>query len=342
MMINMRPLIVLFSAVLSITAGDAWADSQPRYDTFTFYWENDLFAKTDRYYTNGLKLTWSTPYREDHDSSHLPAWSLPVINRLPGMGDGDARRSVSITLGQEIYTPANTRTSEDLPNDRPYAGYTYFSTGYHSIKGNVRSNWELQAGVIGPLSLADKATNLVHRTIGVHLDHGWSYQLRNEPGLEAVTEYQWRIAPADAGRGFNYDFVPHLGAAFGNVRIYVNTGAEFRIGWDVPPDFGTCPIRPGCESNTADEAQRTGKRFSMHLFTAFDGRAVARDIFLDGNTYQNSPHVRKKPFVADFSAGFALERGRLKASYAYVLRTREFKAQQDNHIFGSVNISWTY
>ena len=29
-------------------------------DILTLYWENDVFAQTDRDYTNGLKLTWSS------------------------------------------------------------------------------------------------------------------------------------------------------------------------------------------------------------------------------------------------------------------------------------------
>jgi lipid A 3-O-deacylase len=338
----MRRILFLFAVLFFSFALQARAEQRPLYDTFTFYWENDVFAKTDRYYTNGLRLTWSTPYRAGLNSPHLPSWSVPIIDNLPSLSSDDSRRAISLSLGQAIYTPANIRTSEPQPNDRPYAGYTYVAAGFHGIKDNARANWELQAGVIGPLSLADKATGLVHRTIGAPLDRGWSHQLRNEPTLEAIVEYQWRMPPPDTPGGFTYDFIPHLGAAAGNVWIYANAGAEARFGWEVPRDFGTCPIRPGCESNTSDEARRGARAFGVHFFTAVDGRAVARNIFLDGNTFRSGPSVRKKPFVADITAGLALERGRLKASYSYVLRTKEFEGQKHYHLFGSVTVSWTY
>ena len=337
-----RLLIILLSiAFPAAAAGFVEADPGDVYDTFTFYWENDLFAKTDRYYTNGLKLTWSTPYQPGIDSPHLPEWSRTIIRKLPSMKGEGTSRSASIAVGQEIYTPADTQTGALQPNDRPYAGYTYLETGFHGMMGNTRANWELQAGVIGPLSRAEQATSLVHRTIGVALDKGWSHQLKNEPALEAVTEYQWRFARENEESRFQFDFVTHLGGAFGNVRIYANAGAEARFGRNLPSNFGTCPIRPGCESNTADEAERS-KRFGWHLFGAVDVRAVIRDIFLDGNTFRNSPSVRKNPVVADVTTGVAVEHGRFKASYAYVLRTKEFRTQQHYHIFGSINISWTY
>ena len=55
---------IILSAVvlLSLVVSHAAAESGKTFDTFTVYWENDFFIGTDRDYTNGLKLTWSTPY----------------------------------------------------------------------------------------------------------------------------------------------------------------------------------------------------------------------------------------------------------------------------------------
>jgi len=52
------------------------------FDTFTIYWENDALANTDRDYTNGIKLTWSTPYRFDENKTRLPRWSYPIRLRI--------------------------------------------------------------------------------------------------------------------------------------------------------------------------------------------------------------------------------------------------------------------
>jgi len=39
----------------------------------------------------------------------------------------------------------------------------------------------------------------------------------------------------------------------------------------------------------------------MYLFAFVDGRAVGRDIFLDGNTFTDSHSVTRKTFVGDLS-----------------------------------------
>ena len=75
-------LIILLS--IPAVFGADQAEAQEKSWTFSFYFENDLFADTDYNYTNGVKLTWIsydlTSYAE---SGKLPDWSLPYIHRLP-------------------------------------------------------------------------------------------------------------------------------------------------------------------------------------------------------------------------------------------------------------------
>ncbi len=338
-----RSFIILAAGLaLLFSALPARAEPDKVFDTFTVYWENDFFAGTDRDYTNGVRLTLSTPYRKEGKSARLPEWSDAFFNRLPFVHGPESQRAVSLSLGQNIYTPADIHQSGVIEDDRPYAGVTYLAAGFHSKKGNWRTSWELDAGMIGPLSFADKTQKFVHRTFNTPLAQGWTHQLHNELVVNAVCESQWRAIRRETGRGFNYDVIPHLAGAVGTALIYVSTGAEARIGWNLPADFGTCPIRAGCETNTADVAQLNDGQAGVHFFTAVDGRLVIRDIFLDGNTFRDSQSVEKKSFVASIMAGFALEHGRMKASYSYVFRTRQFTTQQHEQIFGAVNISWTY
>jgi lipid A 3-O-deacylase len=258
------------------------------------------------------------------------------------VGDPNTQRAVTLSLGQNIYTPSDITRSDLIADDRPYAGITYLAAGFHSIKDNRRVSWEIDVGMVGPLSFAEQSQNSIHRLLGSRQAEGWSHQLQNELALEAICESQWRTFHGETIKGFNYDVISHLGARVGNVQMYVNTGAEARIGWNLPGDFGTCPIRPGCESNSGDMERKTDGRLGFHLFTAVDGRAVLRDIFLDGNTFVNSPSVDKEPFVADLMAGFAVEYRKYKLSYSYVLRTKQFKTQQFDQIFGTISLSWTY
>ena len=117
---------------------------------------------------------------------------------------------------------------------------------------------------------------------------------------------------------------------------------ETRLGWNIPVDFGTSLIRPAGDTS-APAARIPGSiPYGIYLFGSVDGRAVARDIFLDGNTFTDSHSVDRKNFVADISAGMSLIFNQFKLSYAQVMRTKEFRGQEKEHWFGSVSLSFSY
>jgi hypothetical protein len=78
------------------------------------------------------------------------------------------------------------------------------------------------------------------------------------------------------------------------------------------------------------------------LFAGVEGRAVARDIFLDGNTFRDSPSVDKENFVGDFEIGIAATYGSMRASFTQIYRTKEFKGQKGNDRFGAISLSWRF
>lgn len=342
---RLLPLAFLLLSIRSAGAESSPAVPPKIYDTFTAYWENDAFAGTDRDYTNGLRFTWSTPYRLDPDAARLPGWSRPWLKRLPG-GDPGEGRSVSLSFGQSMYTPVKTKSAELDVNDRPYGGYSYLAASFHSRAAAVKTSWEFQAGIVGPLSFAEELQNWSHDLLGSSRSQGWDHQLKNEPALEVICERHWLLAHADNELGLSVDAIPHLGGRLGNVSTYLNLGGEVRWGWNLPRNFGTCPIRPGCESNSAftDEPFRSPRLglSSWHLFAALDGRVVLRDIFLDGNTFADSHSVRREILVGDFMTGVALQYGITRLTYSYVLRSREFESQSARQLFGALSFSWTY
>ena len=316
------------------------------FDTFTIYWENDFFVGTDRDYSNGLKLTWSTPYEIDNGENHLPEWSYPLINKLPFVDDPGTHRAVSISAGHMVFTPDDTSQTNVVVDDRPYAGYLYMASGFHNRSRNRKNSWELQFGLVGPLSFAEEAQDFFHDVLNSNKAEGWDNQLGNEVALEIICESQWRFSQANPQSSFNLDLIPHMGFRVGNVQIYANAGAELRYGWNLPKNFGSCPIRAGCATNSAfndTQPVTPGRIFKgWHVFAAVDGRAVAHDIFLDGNTFSDSHSVDRKVFVADLMAGLAINFGKMRATYSYVMRTKQFNTETKNHRFGSINFSWSF
>ena len=139
----------------------------------------------------------------------------------------------------------------------------------------------------------------------------------------------------------------HAGFSLGNVLITAQAGGELRAGFNLPDDFGTDPIGPGAATPTPVTGSRGAERartfdLGFYLFTRAEGRAVAHNIFLDGNTFGNSASVDRKWFVADLSVGASVNYRNTKLTYALVYRTKEFYGQDEAQVFGSVSVNFAF
>jgi len=339
-------LILLFLPRPSL-AGD---EEARRSDTLTLYLENDLFAfdNEDRYYTHGTKLSWiSRDLTNYRDVVRAPSWMHRFIERMPFINEPERQRTVSVSLGQNIYTPEDKERSDLILNDRPYAGLTYLGLGLHSRSRRQMDTLEFDFGIVGRYSYAEDIQKEVHIWTDSAKPKGWSHQLHDEPMLNMYFERKWRALQARSSGGLGFDCIPHLGVAVGNAFTGVNLGGQVRLGWNLPNDFGTHLIRPGSDSSApVDDTDprffRPFHRFGIHLFLAVDGNAVARNILLDGNTFRDSHSVDKKPFVADVIGGIGMIIHRFKITYSYVYRTKEFETQKDEQHFGAISVSFTF
>jgi lipid A 3-O-deacylase len=322
--------------------------SPGEYSTFTFYLENDVFTGTDREYTNGVKLTWIsrdlTNYREN---PHIPEWGHRIIDHLPFVRQPGFMRNVSISIGQNMYAPEDLDRIDLIPDQRPYAGITYLAVGFHSKTSRRMDTFEIDLGILGPHSYAEEVQKTWHEWIDSTEPKGWDHQLKDEPILNVFYERKWKVLRSKSLEGFAYDFIPHLGCSLGNSFTGANFGGQFRFGWNLPNDFGTFLIRPGSDTNApVDESDPrflpVTRRFGVHLFAGVDGRAVLRDILLDGNTLRDSHSVEKKRFVAHMMMGVGIIIDRCKLSSAYVRQTREYDTQKEKQEYGAVTLSFLF
>lgn len=323
--------------------------------TFTFRLENDLFANTDRFYTNGIKLSWISPdmnYFRDLDwlkkKTKIRNLSKRIINLLPFSRNPDMQRNIALSVGQKMFTPADISRRDLINGDRPYAGWLYGSVAFHNKNDRVLNTVEIQAGLIGDWSLARQTQDFIHGLRGIDKAQGWGNQLNNEFGFALIYDRKKRVVRrTDFSGQWGVDLITHYGGAAGTVFTNVDAGAELRLGWNLPTDFGSALIRPAGDTNAPADTkdpryEPRGKTFSFHVFAAATGRLVLHDIFLDGNTFSRSHSVTRELLVGDFVIGASLVYRKVKFSYAQVLRTKEFKAQQGGHNFGSISISYTY
>lgn len=319
---------------LSITAPAAGADDDRPPDdrgTFTLLIENDAIYDSDRHYTNGLKAAWLS-------SENIPAWLHRLGNYLPFFSS-DSRRRYGISVGQSIFTPEDKDSTAVVSNDRPYAGWLYAGFAMTADSGNQLDTFELNVGVVGPHAQGEWMQNNFHSVIGSDNANGWDNQLHDEFGAVLYYEHKWRGLLETSRGGLGVDVTPHVGGALGNVYTYAAGGATLRFGQDLPADYGPPRVRPAL-AGTGFFNPSAG--FGWYLFAGAEGRAVARDIFLDGNTFGDSPSVDKEPFVADLQAGIAVTIKTVRLAFTQVYRTREFEGQSGPNTFGAFSVSFRW
>src|SRR5437763_1870594 len=64
-----------------------------------------------------------------------------------------------------------------------------------------------------------------------------------------------------------------------------------------------------------------------YLFAGLEARLVARNIFLDGNSFYSSPRVAKAPAVGDLLLGAAIAIKSARLSFVHVFRSPEYTKQ---------------
>lgn len=320
---------------LGMLAGPALAqqsETQPsdaEKGTLNLLFEDGFFYNDDRDYTTGWLVSWTTA------PSDTPDWAIGIARAVPFFGQTGVVRA-TYGLGQDIFDPDNFALKDPPTTDHPYGGYLYGQMGLAQLTDTDLDQLQVELGMVGPASLAGNVQIFVHSILGDIHPMGWHYQLRDEPGLIINDEHSWRAVASGSFWGLSFDVDPHVGGAIGNVYDYVNAGAMGRIGLNLPDDYGPLRIEPSLPGTSFFEP--TGN-FSVYLFSGVDGRAVVRDLFLDGNTFEPSRHVDKIPFVGDFQTGLAIAMDRWRLAYTHVFRTKEFTTQQKAQQFGAVNLS---
>ena len=342
----MKLVILLCFFGLSTFAAQPTGDSVTK-GTLSLYFENDLFTGTDRYYTNGVQFGWTSPDLEKYSDTPYASPLLPLIRFIPYVNNPDFQKNLAFTFGQHIYTPDNTEAFEVVEGDRPYAGWLYVGFGLVWKNAVVRNSLVVNVGVVGSWAYGEEAQRVVHEARGLDVPNGWDNQLHNELGVLAVYERSWRWPKREYRAGPAWDFLPHMGGAVGNVQTYANLGGEFRAGINLPDDFGTPTIGPSSTTSTPVEGAQQAARpdsidLGFYVFARADGRAVAHSIFLDGNTFGESPSADRKILVGDLSVGASLNYRNTKVTYAVVYRTEEFEAQKEGQLFGSVSVTFPF
>ena len=300
----------------------------------TITYENDQFGGRDRYYTTGWQLAWraTSPLLTD-----LLARATPFVS--PWLPAGGLVRW-GFGVGQNIYTPEDTRSRFPPLTDRPYAGWLYGSAAISAVTETSLALVELQLGIVGPSALGEQVQNNVHRLLRIDRSAGWATQLKDEPGLNLILSRQWRRfwpLRGGSGEGLRLGIVPSVAVSLGNVQTWAGGGLMVKFGSKVEADFGPQRLRPAAVGSAFF---RHDGEWGWYVLAGVEARAIAHDISLDGNTWRDSRSVNKKLLVGDGVVGAVLIMPRARVTYLHTFRSQEFDGQDNRLVqFGSLSLS---
>jgi hypothetical protein len=296
--------VTLAAAAVAVTTPPAQSQSTR---TFSLRTDNDAFDfwmapwnRPDDEYTSGVHLAY--------DGGDAPWWARRFLSGLQlCAAQSTVCRTSRFEIGQDIYTPFVPPTGAAATSARPNAGWLYLGQSAERFSTGSSDVLTLALGVTGPPSLARFTQRIAH-SVGPAYNRptDWSSQVGFEPGVIARFEHAARFTtPTDAPLGV--DLVPHAGASVGNVISAADAGARLRFGWRM-----SHPWLP------------PSRDFGFDLMIGASGRAVARDLFLDGNTYQDGPRVGHEPFVESGEAGFEFHMRGISLAYRAVTDSRAY------------------
>lgn len=320
-----------------------WQDAKPTVSTIhsndyknyiSVSYENDLIGGgTDQYYTSGVQINYF------NIESKPPRYIGDAADRFIGFDVNEAT-ATSFTLGQKIFTPQDITIAAPQNQDRPWAGWLYATVAFANVHETYTDQLGLTLGVVGPASMAEQTQKFIHKHVTDSPEpQGWDNQLHTEPGAIVSWNRRWQNFASFPLAAYRVQFEPDVTVAAGNVNTYAGVGGTVTFGpnqaelRDTPPRVA--PAMPGSGYFDLPHDQN----WDWYVFAGINGRAVARDIFLDGNTFRDSASVDKKNFVADGNAGLALTYGQTRIAYTVVYRTKEFDGQEDPAIFGSLTLT---
>ena len=307
---------------------------------FTTLEENDsIWSDSDKYYSQGLGFSLLTGDVAEDSGGNAPFDVLADWGLFPDDAGWRSRR-YEILLGQQIFTPEDTGRDNPDPDDRPYAGFFYGGLGLiQDTDRRQLDHFELIVGVVGPTAFGETVQNDWHQYIGIAEAQGWDHQLHDEPGVMLSYERKWRFL-APLGDGFGADFIPEAGATVGNVMTYGELGGLLRIGRNLQADYGPARMRPSLSGTSYFNSDDMVGDFGFYFFAGAQGRAVTRNIFLDGNTFRDSRDVDSEPLVADLTGGVSLFWGDdVKLDVMTIHRTKEFEGQDKAADYAGINLT---
>lgn len=320
--------------------------------TVALWSENDAWVSGPEAisnYSNGLQLTFTPAAPYEHCAADCDGQAfrrfIDFMNIFDG-GDKAEEREIRLRYGlsHQYFTPDDTAITVVQPDDRPYAGWLSVSmeivneglvSDSSSTDRYARSSVGLRIGVVGPAAHGEELQRAWHRLRGLTDPQGWDLQLKNEPGLVYTLNHERQLVRHDFSDGWSADVIGMAEAAIGNVYTGAELAGTIRLGYNLSPRWKSETM-----ADIGYDAHEVETSPGFFLMAGLAGRYVARDIFVDGNTWRDSHSVDRIPWVSDQVFGLGMHWKQLELRVTVTRRSDQYSTQSGTTRFGSVVVVW--
>lgn len=169
---------------------------------------NDKFADDDKYFTNGLYLSYRKTLLQDF-----------ILPKRP-----ENKLQLNIGVGNEIYSPTSISSITTSEFDRPFAGWLFAKAEVGSIKEKSAFFLSFETGITGEESLAGDFQIGLHEFFGIDSRPTWIEQIEFKWLFNLKTTYlaDW----SNQRNAFQYRISP----SFGTKDIYLENGISYFFG----------------------------------------------------------------------------------------------------------------
>lgn len=331
-----------------VTTRNEWQGFGSGY--LTFYLDNDLFASTDRDYTNGARISWISGNRSLEQIGRIQRLLLPfagdddsmqAFQAISGFNNPNAvRYNYGYSLTQLMFTPEDKYLTTQPPLQRRYAGWLALGFSLHTKDDQTLNSVEFLGGATGRLSLAKESQDVIHDLIQTDRFLGWKEQIPTVATADLSFVQKRRLDFGDQDGKLRIDGIGEWGARLGSFRSGAHVGSMIRIGLFLPADFTDPRLSETSYAHkyfTSDVELQSS--WSLFGFAGVTGSFVGYDASLDGPLFHDfDTGIKRKPWVGEYYTGIGFRIKSWEISYAQILRTREYQEQKQANTYGSVSI----
>ena len=283
--------------------------------------DNDAYLAfgRDRYYTNGLYLT----FRQ--------------AGKIADTSKSIQKKIWEVEIGQSMFNAQSGAIPDVKYVDRPFAAYLY---GGLKLKWFLKNDQVLQAsanvGTIGPAALGEDAQELLHKIVGFYDVNGWQYQVNNEIGVNTEFEYMRLLVSTSESADFTLRTTARLGTTFSGA----GAGILFRAG-----SINRLSNSASAGSRISADNTSGNIRREFFFFAQPSLNFVAYDATVQGGMFRDDKGpITYSPTRLRFSQelGACFADKRWTVSFSVTFSAKDTKIQRHSHQFGTVGLFYRF